>query len=596
MTRLVRLLTTPLGWVFIGPLLVWTCAVWLIRVSWATLRWTARHWRYSVACLIVTFAGHLSGVQRVREAGYSWLLLPALVSAAWSSTSPASYLWFREGRKDLANRAMQPGFRVWLGFGAHVAQELAGFAALATIAGGRWARTHPVAPVVGVVSMGAGFLIDSGLLVGPGLAVAFLPSLVSGVMNTWSSAAYHQGFRDPLERVLLLRWVAGNWGHIARECGLSVLRDDEGRQSWVSPTLVQLRADRLLLVLVIRARLGQVPEDIEKAVPALQSAIGAKSARVRSAGPDTVEVVLTMDDVLAPVEVVALSRPRLPHDLDLGRRQDGSRWRLSIQGRHTLVVGCSGSGKGSVLWGICGGLAPAAANDVVRLWGIDLKRGVEMSMGLGLFTRVATEPAAALGVLMRLRQVIDERGRTMAGVTRAHEPVPGDPLHVLAINELAVLTAYADLEIRREASRLLAEILTQGRALGVVVVACVQDPRKETVGMRGLFTQVVALRLRSAEETRMALGDGLPDNVKPHRINAAAPGTGWIVDDSGDADLVRADFWPDELLRSVTQRHRLSIRRDGDEAKPANPQDAVMPSRAQRSTRRRSSPPEEGAA
>ena len=65
-------------------------------------------------------------------------------------------------------------------------------------------------------------------------------------------------------------------------------------------------------------------------------------------------------------------------------------------GRHTLVVGCSGSGKGSLLWGIAGGLAPAVSADVVRLWGIDLKRGVEIGFGAGLFTTTAYTRADAL--------------------------------------------------------------------------------------------------------------------------------------------------------------------------------------------------------
>ncbi len=76
----------------------------------------------------------------------------------------------------------------------------------------------------------------------------------------------------------------------------------------------------------------------------------------------------------------------------MGRRQDGTPWLLPIRGRHTLVVGCSGSGKGSILWGIAAGLAPAITGDVARLWGVDLKRGVEIGMGAPLFTTVATTP------------------------------------------------------------------------------------------------------------------------------------------------------------------------------------------------------------
>ena len=94
-------------------------------------------------------------------------------------------------------------------------------------------------------------------------------------------------------------------------------------------------------------------------------------------------------------------------------------------------------------------------------------------------------------------------------------------------------------------------MLTQGRALGVVVVAMVQDPRKETVSMRGLFTQTVALRLRSAEETRMVLGDGMAALAPAHRISPAAPGTGYVVGDDGTVDLVRADWWSDELVRQA---------------------------------------------
>ena len=129
---------------------------------------------------------------------------------------------------------------------------------------------------------------------------------------------------------------------------------------------------------------------------------------------------------------------------------------------------------------------------------------------------------------------------------------------MLVIDELAALTAYADLEVRREAGRMLAEILTQGRALGVVVVACVQDPRKDVVAMRGLFTQTIALRLRSVEETVMVLGDGMSRVAPAHRISPTHPGTGWVVEDTGAADRVRADYWPDALIRDLSHavRHR----------------------------------------
>ena len=79
--------------------------------------------------------------------------------------------------------------------------------------------------------------------------------------------------------------------------------------------------------------------------------------------------------------------------------------------------------------------------------------------------------------------------------------------------------------------------------------------------MRGLFTQTIALRLRSAEETRMVLGDGTAVLAPAHRVTPAAPGCGWVVEDDGTADRVRADHWPDPLVRAVAARYPAPILR-----------------------------------
>ena len=396
-----------------------------------------------------------------------------------------------------------------------------------------------------------------------------VPAFVAVVWARWWPASYERWAAGPLKRASWRRWARRRWPVLARECGLSVQRDERaswsasamraiahrrpaaGSTVWVHPRLCSVTARGVALTITARARTGQTVEDLEKAAPALAAAASARSFRCRALSPSTVEYVLIMADRLAPVRPAAAPLDITVDAVSVGRRQDGSRWLLPLTGRHTLVVGCSGSGKGSIFWGVCGGLAPAVRAGLVRLWGVDLKRGVEVGMGRHLFSEVATTPAQALDVLNRLLRVVDERGHRMSGVTRLHQPTPADPLHVLAIDELAVLTAYADPEIRKEASRLLAEVLTQGRALGVIVLACVQDPRKEVIGLRGLFTQTVALRLRSADETRMVLGDGAAALAPAHRISPSTPGTAWVIEEDGSADRVRADYWPDDLVREV---------------------------------------------
>lgn len=89
---------------------------------------------------------------------------------------------------------------------------------------------------------------------------------------------------------------------------------------------------------------------------------------------------------------------------------------------------------------------------------------MEVAVGSALFTHVAMDEQAALRLLRSLNQTIVERQAVMRGNTRAFEPSAGDPVHVLLIDELAVLTGYASRDVVNEASTLLKRILTQGRA------------------------------------------------------------------------------------------------------------------------------------
>jgi DNA segregation ATPase FtsK/SpoIIIE, S-DNA-T family len=189
--------------------------------------------------------------------------------------------------------------------------------------------------------------------------------------------------------------------------------------------------------------------------------------------------------------------------------------------------------------------------DAVRAYGIDLKGGMELTMGAPLFTKIAVQGEQAVEMLREFVAIADQRTEELRGHSRNHQPGPGDPLYLLVIDELASLTAYADRDTKQEAERLLKRLLSIGRAVGVVVVAFVQDPRKEVIDMRGLFTQTIALRLRSAMETNMVLGDGMAPFAPAHRILKGAQGTAWIIDEDGSTDRVRADYWSDELIRRI---------------------------------------------
>ncbi|UQX10669.1 FtsK/SpoIIIE domain-containing protein [Candidatus Mycobacterium methanotrophicum] len=404
-----------------------------------------------------------------------------------------------------------------------------------------------------------------------GLWVAILVGVSAATLISWrlhSPETFEERFATPARLLRWRLWAYASWHRLCKRCGLSASeqvtrRNKEGRQvtstRWFHPKLLGTDVFHTTLRLTVRARMGQTVEDLERAVPAIRDAAGAHSARTVVVSPGTLRVELVMREQLstighaAPPTAVATTR------VALGRREDGSAWTLPLRGRHTLTVGCSGAGKGSIFWGIACELGPAVAAGVVHLIGIDLKYGIELSVGAGLFTKIATTEADAAETLAGLEKLMNKRGHEMAGRTREHRPTNASPLVVLLIDELAGVTAYkSDPTLRKEAAASLSRILTKGRALGIVVAAFLQDPRKEVLPMRGLFTQTIALRLRSREEVTMVLGDGMADRAPAHRINPDRPGTGYVIAEDSHTTKVRSDFWSDDQIRATAKQYARS--------------------------------------
>ena len=134
------------------------------------------------------------------------------------------------------------------------------------------------------------------------------------------------------------------------------------------------------------------------------------------------------------------------------------------------------------------------------------------------------------------------------------------PLNVLMVDELAMLTALSSGATTRRLNQLLAEIMTQGRSTGYSVLAYLQEPTKDIVPIRDLFTRRFSLRTSAASYVDMVLGDGarmrgaLADEIP---IGDDHAGIGFRVDDrSRNPIRVRAglvtDAEIDELVRTST--------------------------------------------
>lgn len=279
---------------------------------------------------------------------------------------------------------------------------------------GRWCGRHcrwvALWMVLGSMTWLAGS-ITAGLQL---VVVGVVPGLLAGIGATCWPVPYERFVGGPTRRVGWWWFARRRWQATARVCGLSERQPVQRpvRQlsahstraghpievtQWVAPKLRRVRTSPHAVELTIRARPGQRLTDLELGAERLATTFAAVAHRVwpvpGAKSGCTVVVQLVMRDLLTRSVTASEPEPRaVAESVSLGRTQVGRDWRLQVRGRHTLVAGCSGAGKGSVLWGICCGLAPAVRVDMVRLWGIDLKRGVELAMGERLFSTRAYTP------------------------------------------------------------------------------------------------------------------------------------------------------------------------------------------------------------
>jgi hypothetical protein len=319
-------------------------------------------------------------------------------------------------------------------------------------------------------------------------------------------------------------------------------------KSMVLPVLLHVRCNGFADTLTVRMVTGQIPDDFAAASERLAHTFGALGARV-SAGdrPDRVLIVLRRRDALAAT-VAPFPVAEMPDftSLPLGRREDGEIYTLRLFGTQVLVVGATDAGKGSVVWSLLRALAGGIRAGLVEVWAFDPKGGMELTAGRPLFARFACDDFDAMAdMLDEAVKTMRQRTARLRGHTRQHIPTVGDPLYLIVIDELAALTAYlTDRKLKDRIKAALGILLTQGRAVGVHVVACLQDPRKEVLPFRDLFPTRIGLRLTEEAHVDLTLGEGarnrgaLCDRIPKGPQHA---GTGYVVLD-GDPSPMRVRF------------------------------------------------------
>jgi S-DNA-T family DNA segregation ATPase FtsK/SpoIIIE len=172
---------------------------------------------------------------------------------------------------------------------------------------------------------------------------------------------------------------------------------------------------------------------------------------------------------------------------------------------------------------------------------IDPKGGMEFGRGEQLFSGFAYDNGErTLALLRAAATVLQRRAERLRGHARLHCPTASAPLIVVVVDEIASLTAYiGDRKVRSEVEQLLGLLLSQGRAVGVSVIAAVQDPSKDVLPIRQLFSIRIGMRMTESTQTTMVLGAAARDaGALCDEISTITPGVAYLCQD-GRAEPIR---------------------------------------------------------
>ena len=228
--------------------------------------------------------------------------------------------------------------------------------------------------------------------------------------------------------------------------------------------------------------------------------------------------------------------------------------RLRIRGSHDLIIGLTGTGKGSAIASIFADLCRCSQPWELNF--IDLKRGTEAAFYEGIITRHAYDAEETEKLLDDLLKIVWQRIDSLRGTTRNLEPSEQFPLEVLVIDEAAELgIAYGKEEKARaeKITRTLDELLRLGRAWGFVCIAATQDPRVEAFKLRPRFPQRLCLRVNDEAEGRMCLGAHAVElGATPWLLPSDKPGSCWAFNsETNEAQRFRFRFYDDDEIRQL---------------------------------------------
>ena len=397
-------------------------------------------------------------------------------------------------------------------------------------------------------------LIKIGFLLGPG-GPLLLIGLV--VIALWQVPALRRQLKDRLFSSRARRLVA----KALRECQVIGFDGKTPRVTAVYDTPVGY-AFRLLMPP------GLHLEAVDERLLEIEAALGIHEARVQSVpgNASLVDLFVLRYDALAnhlitspllEAETCSLWEP-----VSIGIDESGQEVTIDLPEHNLLIGGEPGAGKSVALASI---VVAAALDDRTTLTLLDGKR-VELGLWAPIADRfVGPDLDEAVDALDQLRELMDERYLGLLE-TKRRKITADDPegLHLVIIDELALYLRGGKKETRDRFAEALRDLISRGRAAGIIVIAATQKPSHEVVPtyIRDLFSYRLAMRCTSPEASDTILGQGwASQGFSAAQIDPATRGIGYLLAEGGKPIRFKAAYFSDEDL--VVLEHRSEMVRAG---------------------------------
>ena len=383
-----------------------------------------------------------------------------------------------------------------------------------------------------------------------------------------SAPAWPAAVRDRALLLLHRSAVRRGWMQAVRHASLATYSDRVPKPVSIEPIPV---GD----LMKVRIPAGRRTSELADAGETIAACLAAREIRVNRDRRNArfAEVTIVRRDPLEEYPSLGwpeLYAPRLSlwEPIPVGVDENGMWVTVSLPERNVLIGGEPGAGK-SVAASML--VAATALDPEVELMLFDGKR-VELATWAGCAERiVGPNLDEAIDTLREVQGELDARLlRLLANRRRKFARGDGIRPLVLVVDELAYYCTGPDRRQSSEFSQLLRDIVSRGRAPGIIVIAATQKPSGDTVPtyLRDLFGFRWALRCSTPQASDTILGAGWASmGYSAATIDSAERGVGFLLHEGDRPVRLRTCYLSDDDLEVMRRRaeHLRAADREGSE-------------------------------